>query len=596
MNRAEQVSRRLIGIIAGLLVVAAILFGALIIEDFNRALEPELERRSGLIGTTVHDDVERALNVGIPLERLVGVEAYVETLMTDFAELEFVVVRDGAGTVLHSGGDVSEAVRAQDFKVPLEGSAEDAGSLVSRYPLATELGTVGAIDVGVDGGFVRVRLEDLALDLMVIVVVALVLAYELALAVSERVAGRGRRRSSGVAEARLVLFVFVVGEELSKSFLPQFILGATDPGAALDPAVAVSLPIVAYLLTLGLASPFAGKLAGRYGERTLLMAGLVFAAASQVGMVVAADLLQITVLRGLTGVGYAISTIACLEYLIERQPRADRIRATGAFIAVVIGGTFAGTALGGILADRLGYRPVFALSAVLVLAAGLLAWRLMSAARTGSQAEEPQAFSIRDVAGVLHQPRLLALMAGVTVPMNVLLAAFLWYLVPLTLAASGESAAVIGRTLMLYYLAVLLAAPAVGRLTAAGLDARLLVGIGSVISGAVLLIPAGQLTTLAVSVAVVIVGLGHAAIRGPQLVLAIEIGEAERAGLGRGATLAVMRTLERLGALVGLLVAAVVAARWDLLVAMAAIGVATGVAGVAYLSTVLVGERGTARV
>ena len=590
MSRLQMSHGRFVALVIGLLAAALALFGVLIVQDFNRALEPELERRSELIGTTVQDDVERALELGIPLHALVGMEPYVDTLIEDFAELDYVVVRDRDGTALHTGGDPPDAVLDERFWVSPSGSREVAGSIATRYGVATPEALAGNIDVGVDGGFVRSRLEDLALDLVVIILVALVVGYEIALSTGERVAGR-RRRSSGVADIRLILFVFVVAEELSKSFLPQLTLGATDPDALLDPAVAVSLPIVAYLLTLGLASPFAGRLATSLGQRRLLLLGFAVAAASHLGMVFAETAWQITLLRGLTGVGYALSTVASLEYLIERSPGSDRMRAMTTFVFIVIGGTFAGTALGGILADRLGYRPVFAVSVILVAAAALLAWRLLSGTRRGSVAEDPGAFTSRDIRAVLRQPRLLALLAGVTVPMNVLLAAFLWYLVPLTLAAAGDSPSVIGRTLMLYYLAVLVAGPIVGRLGGTHITTPTLVGFGALVSGLALLIPSAGVTTMSVSIAVVVVGLGHAAIRGPQLSLAIELGEGGGAGAGRGATLAAMRTLERLGSLAGLLLAALVAARTDLVTAMAVLAISVTLAGAAYLGVVLVVRR-----
>jgi predicted MFS family arabinose efflux permease len=346
--------------------------------------------------------------------------------------------------------------------------------------------------------------------------------------------------------------------------------------------VAVSLPIAAYVLTLGLASPFAGRLATTLGERRLLLVGFAIAAVSHLGMVFADAVWQITLLRGLTGVGYAVATVASLEYLIERQPSAERMRAMTTFVLIVIGGTFAGTALGGILADRLGYRPVFAVSVGLVVIAALLAWRLLSGQRE-RHSTDTGVFAWRDVSTVLRRPRPMALLAGVTVPMNVVLAAFLWYLVPLSLAAAGESTSAIGRTLMLYYLAVLVAGRVVARLGANRVSLPMLVGLGALVSGSALLIPASGISPLSVSMAVVIVGLGHAAIRGPQLSLAIELGEDMASTIGRGATLAAMRMLERLGSLVGLLLAAVVVARADMAAAMVALAISASLAAMAYL-------------
>jgi predicted MFS family arabinose efflux permease len=167
--------------------------------------------------------------------------------------------------------------------------------------------------------------------------------------------------------------------------------------------------------------------------------------------------------------------------------------------------------------------------------------------------------------------------------MNVLVAAFLWYLVPLTLAATGSSASAIGRTLMLYYLVILLAGPLVARMGDRSFRPWTLVGVGSTVAGMVLLVPAADATLTSVSFAVIVVGLGHAAVRGPQIALALDIAEAEMDQGGRAATLAAMRSLERLGSIVGLLFVALLVARFDLLVAMGTIGLLVAVAGATYL-------------
>jgi MFS family permease len=595
---AQRFQRRVVAGISLVLVVGVVGLGTLIIEDFNRALEPELGRRASLIGETVRDDTERALDLGIPLEGLVGTDEYFDVLLADFPELDYLALRSGDDAVVHASGEIPARALDPDVSIAWVGRTELGDSLVSRFALVADQLVVGSLDVGVDSGFVRSKLEDLALDIAVILIVALLAAYELTLVVSRRI-GRpdpgnsSEQRFRGAPDIRLVLFLFVVGEELSKSFLPQFILASDNPFPPLDPAVAVSLPIMAYLLTLAIVSPFADRLAEAFGHRGLFLMGIGAAALSNLGMVFATDLVQIIGLRALTGVGYAFATIACFEYLLERMPESSRVRTAGIFVTVVIAGTFAGTALGGILADRLGYQAVFAISFAIVVIAGLLAFRIMRPGRS-NVTSEAASFSWQEMRAVLRQPRLVALLAGVTIPMNVLMAAFLWYLVPLTLAAAGSGAAAIARTLMLYYLVVLIGAPLVARLSERHLQSWALAGLGSVASGAVLLVPAAAATTLTITLALLIVGLGHAAIRGPQIALALDIAGAETDGGGRGATLAAMRSLERLGSLVGLLFVALLAARFDLPVAMGVIGLVVALAGLAFLLSHPVLERRSA--
>jgi hypothetical protein len=144
---------------------------------------------------------------------------------------------------------------------------------------------------------------------------------------------------------------------------------------------------------------------------------------------------------------------------------------------------------------------------------------------------------------------------------------------------------------MLYYLVILLAGPLVTRMGDRSFQPWTLVGVGSTVAGVVLLVPAADATLISVSFAVIVVGLGHAAVRGPQIALALDIAEAEMDHVGRAATLAAMRSLERLGSIVGLLFVALLVARFDLLAAMGTIGLLVAVAGATYLFSHPVLER-----
>jgi MFS family permease len=583
MKDEEETGSRVIAtILSVILIIGVVSFGLLAVPAFNSALAPELERRAGLIGETISDDTARALDIGIPLKKLVGVEAYFNEYLETFPEINLLAIRAMDDTTLYSLN------RTTDSGEQLGAESSD----IYQFGINGEFQQEGVVDVGVDSGFVNSRLRDLALDMIVILIVALVIMFEIF-----RVAGRRLFPSSKgederspvsdtertVANIRVVLFLFVVGEELNKSFLPLFIESADNPIPWISTSVAISLPIAAYLLAIAVVSPFTGRLISAFGQRGVFLIGIVPAALSHLGMVFADNVVQIVGLRAMTGIGYALATISCLEYVLDSVGTKGRARGIGGFVAVVIGGTFVGTALGGIIADRLGYSTVFLISFALVVIAGLLALRLISGLSLGT-AEQANLLSLSDLRLVLKQPSLMLLMAGVTIPMNVLMAAFLWFLVPLAMASIGSTAAEIARTLMVYYLVILFGSPAVARVSARGVKNWALVGFGSVISAAILLLPASTITVSTMSFAVLIVGIGHAAVRGPLIDLALQIAETELPNAGRDPVLAAIRTLERLGSLVGLLVVAILVARFDLSVAIATIGILSLVAGLAYLA------------
>lgn len=590
-RHAEVLSGRLVVWISLVILVGMAGFGVYVVRAFQVSLAPELDRRAALIGSAIRDDLARALSFDIPLDKMAGVDAYFRSHLEAFPELEYLAIRDLEGSAVFSGG-------------ALAGRQEDApaSSVVYAFPVEVDEAPAASVEVAVDRAFARSRLRDVALDVVVILLVAVVAVFEMTLAISQRIVARRAAHPApdeaaakgSVGDIRLVLFLFALGEELNKSFLPMYIGAARNPFPWLDANVAISLPIVAYVLTLAIITPLAGRMVTRTGQRGMFLIGIVPAALSHVGMAFAEDLVIIVALRALTGIGYGLATVACQEYLFDRLEVGKRARSAGVFVAVVIGGTFAGTALGGIFADKLGYQAVFGISAMTVMVSALLALGMMQGgcARSG---RESATFGLRDMLSVLRRPPLLALLAGVTVPMNVLMAAFLWYLVPLTMSGVGASASVIARTLMLYYLVILLVGPAAGAAADRALGRRRLVGLASLISAAALFLPVAMPMAATITAAVLIVGMGHAAVRGPQIALALDLAEQDGTTKGRGAVLAAMRSLERLGSLLGLLGISAVASRYGYFTAMGAVGALATAAALAYLVVSSAEARAAAR-
>ena len=133
-----------------------------------------------------------------------------------------------------------------------------------------------------------------------------------------------------------------------------------------------------------------------------------------------------------------------------------------------------------------------------------------------------------------------------------LLQAFVSYLVALQLNALGSTASGVARTLMLYFLMVALMGPLAGRIDRR-LDPALVALAGAALSGIGLLAAAVWPSVAMIVVAVVVAGIGHGLVRGPQVAAAMNIAEAELSHIGPNAVLGALRTLERGGSVVGLI-------------------------------------------
>ena len=362
----------------------------------------------------------------------------------------------------------------------------------------------------------------------------------------------------GVNDIRIPLFIFAFAEELQKSFLPIFVRQLYEPIPWLNESVVISLPIVAWLAIVGLASPFTGQWCKRFGNRNIFLIGLVPSAVGFLGCSMAQTVLQFVLWRSTTALGYAMIIIACQEYLLGKEVTGDRNVNIAVFVGIVITATMCGTAIGGILAARIGYRTTFLIAAALILAAGFAGYQMLSQeARDRSERVERKASGLKEIQMLFRNHHFLVLLLCIVIPTNILMAAYLWYLVPLYMFDLGATTADIARTMMVYYLLIIVIGKAVSKRVSTIKGLTLLIGFGSLLSG-IGLVAFHQWTNFwAVVLTVSIIGLSHALIKAPQITLSLDVCKAEVRAAGHNIVLGSLRLLERYGSIIGLITAAV---------------------------------------
>jgi len=612
---ARAVARRLAPLAALLIVAGALILGAITVQNVRRSVEPELAARTSLIGTVVSENVERAVSAGAPLDQLVGAERFFGAMLAELPEVAYIAVATGrvvleAGQridpylapprarkdvrshpIMHDGEEIAYVIIDIDPAFITDRFLDvflDLGVivLVTVMILLTSRSLTAALDrlqhiaaLQAAGDFSKrvstttrgaidqmaARLSERAERLNALFAAASARAAAAAEAKArqqslEAVRARFRLSREGPAtlrfpyftDIRLALFLFAAADELLLSFLPLYTRAAANPWGWLDQNVVISLPLAGYLLAILVATPFARSLAAALGHRTLFVAAAVPTLAAHLGLYFATTVPEIVLFRTVTGFGYALVTLACQDYVLDIVAKDQRDRSLGMFSTVLFGGIFCGTALGGVLADRLGQSEVFLVSTGLIIVSALLIVRFLSPTDTRAGAN-PQTRGQPMLWAPLRDRQFTALVLGIVIPAGVLLQAFVSYLVALMLDGLGASTADIGRTLMLYFLAIALVGPLAGRAAEARLPTSAIALAGALLSGAALLLPALWPNHLALFGAVLGAGVGHGMTRGAQVSIAMTIAENGLARLGPNAVLGALRTLERGGSIAGLL-------------------------------------------
>jgi MFS family permease len=390
---------------------------------------------------------------------------------------------------------------------------------------------------------------------------------------------------SQLGKVRGPLFVFILAEELTRSFLPGYVKELLVPMPWLSPQIAMGLPIALFMLIVALGQPWLGVYCERVGQRRAMLQGAAVAALGFAASAMAQSVLDLMLWRSLCAVGYAMVFVAAQAYVLEHSNAQSKARGFAMFVGAIMVATVCGPSIGGILADNVGERPTFFLAAVLALAS-MLAMRMLPGPNSGGQRGNKSSASVphlQEIGALMLNRRFMTVTGLAAMPAKILLTGVCFYLVPLYMLSIGSSQAMAGRILMCYAVMMVVMAPLTAQLATSRHRMEWLIGGGLLLSGAggLLLLAGGGVAW--VFGAVILIGLGQSLSISAQSALVGDHCRAEVARIGEGAVYGVYRLLERMGNAAGPLLAAVLVMNFGYRVSFVAIGGGVLVCGAAFL-------------
>lgn len=187
---------------------------------------------------------------------------------------------------------------------------------------------------------------------------------------------RGRTDCAGsgqVSRRRLVLFAMCLAAFMIQ--LDVTILNVALPtiqhDLALNPSQ-LEWVISGYALSLAAFVPLAGALGDRFGDRAIVVGGLLLFGVGSTACALAPDSLALILARVVQGVGGAAMVALTLAVINRSFPASSRSRAIGIWAAVGGTGFGAGPIVGGLLIDRFGWGSIFWANVPFVLIAAVL--------------------------------------------------------------------------------------------------------------------------------------------------------------------------------------------------------------------------------
>ena len=375
-------------------------------------------------------------------------------------------------------------------------------------------------------------------------------------------AERGRSRpvqDLRAGDVQYPLFFFIFGVELSRSFFPLFVRDLYDPSLGLDPSIAIALPMSVWVVAMLLTTPLVLTAIRRWGVRETLLIGMAPASIGLIATAFTDGFIELIAWRCVTAAGFGLVTAAILVRLATTAQARRRALNIGVFVTAIGGGSVCGTAIGGILADHIGYQNTFLVGAVIVFVAMSITLGFLSpgeGAGTGPDGASRRPGSFR----IYARPKFIAFMGLSALPSRIVLAGFLFFLVPLYLDSLGFGGAAIGRTMMVYFVVLLVMNQAAALIADRFQNHGLLILAGGVSAAAGCLLFVSTADVLPLVIAIALIGLGQSLVMTPQVAVLPGYFRNETHEYGAGALTEAFRVVERTGSIAGPLVAGVVVA------------------------------------
>ncbi|BCB83414.1 MFS transporter [Phytohabitans suffuscus] len=224
------------------------------------------------------------------------------------------------------------------------------------------------------------------------------------------------------------------------------------------PVSGVARAAGAYFLAYGLMQPVWGLVSARVGVVRSLRLAMLLAALATAGTALATDATSLAALRLLAGAGFSAAVPAALFYAGATAAPGRRHRDITGLMAGVALGTAGATAGAGALAAVVGWRSAFVFTGTTAVVACVALRRLPELPAPRAAADGLFA----PLRAVLRSPAARILLALATVEGALLMGALTF--LPAAVGANGSGAAVAGGVTAAYGVAVLVCAPAVGRL------------------------------------------------------------------------------------------------------------------------------------
>jgi predicted MFS family arabinose efflux permease len=518
----------------------------------------------------LRDDVRYLLDKGIKMDRLNKLDRRLAEIGAAAPELGTIAISLPDNTLLYAAEEGQRLDHRNAKKSELDQVRHHLDRLAPAYrivlPLTVNGSLKGHVKAEISRNNLYAKLKQTALDSLTVLVISILFLFDMLLlifiVVEREMETDDQPFKVHYGLMRPAAFIFLFGINVSISFLPLHMKDLYVPLLGLSRDMVMGLPISMEVTCAGLAIIFAGTWLDKRGWHEPFIVGLSLVGAGFFYSSLAPDAIHFILSRGVVGLGYGLALMAGQGFVIGCTDKESNARGLAQFFAGVYAGNICGGAAGAMLAERLGFRPVFVIggiAALSVIAYAVLFLRpAMKKPEIPPKADTPHAPSSTPgekqqrsklvlLGRFLWNRNILGLVLFSNIPYALAVVGFLNYFCPVYLNGLGASQSNIGRVYIIYGICLIYVAPFLTKFIKASKEKHSLV-LSGILGGTGFMVFQVFDGLLAVGVAVFALGLAGS-FGAPRRSYILKFKETH--DLGDGTSMGVFLSTIRIGQMLG---------------------------------------------
>ena len=573
VNRAKnELPRILISIVMlSIIGISQAIFSYINSSEFKKFYLQINIQKAEIMTAMLKEDVDYLLDKGVKINKLVKMENMLKEVIDVSPELEDISIYDANNDILHLANKdhaidfvrsnkelkaqaLTHSVRDPEFQLKkqlTQTSKENNESpqLVNKGAIITNISKKSLFD----------KIFEIRIDSITVLIISFLFMVELLIMIFRIIQSSGRSKGAKpkieFSDIRPVTFIYFFSFDLCISFLPLYMEQLYIPMFGLSKDIVLSLPIAGEMFFAGITAIIVGWLLDRINWHLPFIYGLIICSLSSFYSWLSPDAYHFLFARCLTGIGYGLAFMAGQGFVVSYTDSKTKTQGLTQLFAGLMAGSICGGAAGAMIADRIGYAPIFFVSGMLLIVTVLYTLYFM---RSGFQKKvvekkaviegiekEKQGLSL--IFNFIFNRNIFSLLILGILPTAFSIVGYINFFYPVYLNRLGETQSNIGRIYMIYGLCLIYIAPFLSKFVDRSDNKKLFIVITGLIGGLAFTTYYFTAGLWATVITVLLLGISSSFDASRTYALNLKITKT----LGEGTAMGIFNLAEKIGQVVG---------------------------------------------